>query len=163
MQRLIPLAISAMLLPWAGLALAQSPKTPTRVEPPPPPSMEDKGIYEKPAPGQDNEAAVEAAARVTPNTTQAPDKPDTRLVRDKPARQQAVVKERVAASQVTVRQEGKDTVEEYRENGKVWMIRIVPPNGPNRIYMDNTGSGRLNRDPSLGPIDPVYFTLYEWN
>ena len=166
MQRLIPLAISAMLLPWTSLALAQSPKTTTRVEPPPPPSLEDKGIYAKPDPANDNVAAAEAAAQAnqgTTSVTQAPDKPDTRLVRDKPARQEAAVKERIAASELTVRQEGKDTVEEYRENGKVWMIRIVPPNGPNRIFMDNTGTGRLSRDPKLGPIDPVYYTVYEWN
>ncbi|MFZ2236898.1 MAG: DUF2782 domain-containing protein [Dokdonella sp.] len=163
MQRLISLVLSAALLPLAGLVLAQSPQNPTRIEPPPPPSLEDKGIYTKPAPGQDNEAAADAAAQTTPNVTQAPDKPDTRLVRDKPARQEAAVKERVAASQLTVRQEGKDTVEEYREDGKVWMIRIVPPDGPNRIFMDNTGTGRLSRDPKLGPIDPVYYTIYEWN
>ena len=163
MQRLIPLAISAMLLPWAGLALAQSQKSPTRVEPPPPPSLDDKGIYATPDPANDNVAAAEAAAQVLPDATQAPDKPDTRLVRDKPAREQAAVKERVAASQLTVRQEGNDTVEEYRENGKVWMIRIIPADGPNRVFMDNTGTGRLTRDPKLGPIDPVYYTVYEWN
>ncbi len=163
MQRLIPFAISAMLLPLAGLALAQTPKTSTRVEPPPPPALEDKGIYATPDAANDNVAAAEAAAQAAPSVTQAPDKPDTRLVRDKPARQEAAVKERIAASQLTVRQEGEDTVEEYRENGKVWMIRIVPPNGPNRIFMDNTGTGRLSRDPKLGPIDPVYYTVYEWN
>ena len=163
MQRLIPLALSAILLPWAGAAFAQSPKSATHVEPPPPPTLEDKGIYTAPDPANDNVAAADAAAHSTPAASQAPDKPDTRLVRDKPARQEAAVKERVAASQLTVRQEGKDTVEEYRENGKVWMIRIVPPNGPNRVYMDNTGTGRLNRDPRLGPIDPVYYTIYEWN
>src|SRR5690606_17916586 len=133
-------------------------------------TLEDKGIYaDESVKGFDAAATTrpaatsEPAASPTPDATQAPDKPDTRLVRDKPAREQAAVRERIAASELTVRQEGKDLVEEYRQDGKVWMIKIVPADGPNRIYMDNTGSGRLNRDPKMGPIDPVYFTIYEWN
>ena len=54
------------------------------------------------------------------------------------------------------------TVEEYRENGHIWMIKIVQPNGPTQTFMDNDGSGRLMRDPREGPVSPVYYTLYEW-
>lgn len=165
MHRLIPFAVAAALLPLSTLALAEKAK-PVHAEPPPPPTLEDKGIYaDSAAKAFDGKPAADPAASgsPTPDATQAPDKPDTRLVRDKPAREQAAVKERIAASDLVVRQEGKDTVEEYRQNGKVWMIKIVPADGPNRIYMDNSGTGRLNRDPKLGPIDPVYYTLYEWN
>lgn len=149
MSRLTALFVTTLLVP--ALAVAESkPARYERVEPPPPPTLEDKGIHaDEPAP-----TAVDPMQ---------PDKPDTRLVRDKAAREQAAVKERIAASDLTVRQQGDDTVEEYRQNGKVWMIRIVPPDGPNRVYMDNSGSGKLARDPRLGPIDPVYFTIYEWN
>ena len=89
-------------------------------------------------------------------------KPDARLVRDKASRESAATKERIAASDVTRRQQGAETVEEYRENGRVWMIRIVRPNGPTQTFFANAGSGRLVRDPDEGPVSPVYYSLYEW-
>ena len=66
---------------------------------------------------------------------------------------------------VTVRKEGNDTVEEYRRNGKVFMVRIMPQDGPAHYYLDRTGNGRLDRDPldtNPGPISPVYFKIYDW-
>ena len=70
---------------------------------------------------------------------------------------------RMANSEHATRQQGDDTVDEYRQNGHVWMIRIQPRNGPVETFMDTTGSGRLTRDPQQGPVAPVYFSLYEWN
>jgi hypothetical protein len=64
---------------------------------------------------------------------------------------------------VTERKEGKDTVREYREKGKLRMVRIVPQNGPTQTYYDRNGDGRLDKDPLEGPVAPVYFTIYEWN
>ncbi|WP_165371709.1 DUF2782 domain-containing protein [Pseudolysobacter antarcticus] len=66
---------------------------------------------------------------------------------------------------VTVRKEGNDTVEEYRRNGKIFMVRIMPTDGPSHYYVDRTGNGRLDRDPldnTPGPISPVYFKIYDW-
>ena len=83
-------------------------------------------------------------------------------MRDKASREAAASSERIAASDVTRRQQGEDTVEEYRENGRVWMIRIVRPTGPTQTFFANDGSGRLVRDPDEGPVSPVYYTLYEW-
>ena len=64
--------------------------------------------------------------------------------------------------QVTIIKRGTDTVEEYRQNGHIWMIRIVPINGPIQTFVTNDGSGRLVRDPNEGPVSPVYYTLYQW-
>ena len=76
----------------------------------------------------------------------------------------ATVAQRVAASEHTTRQQNGDTVDEYRQNGKVWMIHIVPKGGgPDETFMDTTGTGRLTRDPRQGPVSPVYFSLYDWN
>lgn len=66
---------------------------------------------------------------------------------------------------ITVRKEGNDTVEEYRRNGKIFMVRIMPKDGPAHYYVDRTGNGRLDRDPldnTPGPISPVYFKIYDW-
>ena len=141
----------------AGFAAERVPKA----DAPPPPGINDPGVTAVPA---DKAAPAQAApAAAADNDPLAPlPKPDSRLVRDKASRDGAASPERMAASEVTKRQQGDDTVEEYREKGHVWMIRIVPQNGPMQTFMDNDGSGRLNRDPREGPVSPVYYTLYEW-
>ncbi len=66
------------------------------------------------------------------------------------------VAQRMAASEHTTRQQDGDTVDEYRQSGKVWMIHIVPQGGgPDETFMDTRGTGRLTRDPQQGPVSPV--------
>ncbi len=135
-------------------------KKPSRADVAPPPGMNDPGVTstEAAAPKGDSPAATAA----TEDPLAPLPKPDARLVRDKASRDASTSQQRIAASEVTRRQQGNDSVEEYRDHGHVWMIRIVPQNGPTQTFTDNDGSGRLNHDPKEGPISPVYYTLYEW-
>lgn len=120
---------------------------------PPPPALNDEGVAAK-VEGRDAAPAVEG-----------PDKPDTRLVRDKATRMRNERAAQLASSSdsVTQREEGGDLIREYRQNGKLRMIRIKPAKGPEQIYFDQNGDGRLERDALDGPVAPVYFTIYEWN
>jgi hypothetical protein len=163
---------AALLLAGATLpAQAADPVTPAPRVPadvPPPPGIDDPGVNPVTPP-----SSVPGAARTEPVSEPQPaadataplPKPDTRLVRDKASRDAAATSnaERISASEVTTRTEGSDTIEEYRQNGRLWMVRIVPANGPVQTFIDRDGRGRLTRDPSQGPISPVYYTLYEWN
>ncbi len=63
---------------------------------------------------------------------------------------------------VTIRNEGGTVIEEYRQGGKLTMVRVTPENGISYTYMDTDGDGRLEGDPKDGPVSPVYYTLYEW-
>lgn len=65
--------------------------------------------------------------------------------------------------EVGIRQEGDDTIEEYRTSGKINMIRITGKSGVTRTYIDTDGDGRLEGNPKDGPVAPVYYKLYEWN
>lgn len=56
-----------------------------------------------------------------------------------------------------------DTVEEYRVNGRLTMVKVRPRNGPPYTLLDTNGDGRLDRRDSEGPVAPVYWTLYEWD
>ena len=160
-----PLFFSAVLAVAASLAVnafAADPKPANKADVPRPPGLNDPGVSTPAA-----NAAPGAAAATTDATAEedplAPlPKPDARLVRDKASRDAAANKERIAASDVTTRKQGDDTVEEYREHGHVWMIRIIRPTGPTQTFYDNDGSGRLVRDPNEGPVSPVYYSLYEW-
>ncbi len=56
-----------------------------------------------------------------------------------------------------------DVVEEYRQDGRLTMIRVRPLRGPAYVVHDTNGDGRLDRKDVEGPVAPVYWTLYEWD
>lgn len=66
---------------------------------------------------------------------------------------------------VTVRQNGNERVEEYRKKGVLYFVRVVPPEGPPRYYVDNPSAIPGDLAPISGPsgvIKPVYYKLFEW-
>lgn len=155
----IALFASALLLAGIGCASAAD-RTPSKGDVPPPPGMDEPGVTTA------TPAASTAQPAVAPKPADDPlaplPKPDARLVRDKASRDSAATDQRIAGSEVTKRKQGDDTVEEYRQNGRIWMIKIIPVTGPSQTFMTNDGSGRLVRDPKEGPVSPVYYSLYEW-
>jgi hypothetical protein len=48
--------------------------------------------------------------------------------------------------QVTIKRRGDDRVEEYRVNGKLYMIKITPPHGTPYYLIDPKGDGGFIRD-----------------
>jgi len=67
---------------------------------------------------------------------------------------------------ITVRQQGSDTVEEYRKRGKLYFVRVLTNEGPTRFYVDDRSAIPANimqqiSGPS-GVVQPVYFKLGEW-
>ena len=66
---------------------------------------------------------------------------------------------------ITVRQNGNERVEEYRKKGVLYFVRVVPPEGPPRYYVDNPS----NLPPDIrqlsapsGTVQPVYYKLVDW-
>lgn len=51
--------------------------------------------------------------------------------------------------QVTITRKGEDKVEEFRANGKLYMIKVTPPTGPAYYLMDHQGDG------TFSPADEV--------
>jgi hypothetical protein len=52
--------------------------------------------------------------------------------------------------QVTIRKRGEDKVEEYRLNGRLYMIRVTPPHGTPYYLVDPKGDGGFVRqDPGV--------------
>lgn len=68
-----------------------------------------------------------------------------------------------AAPTVSIRTDGEDVVEEYRQNGRIYMVKVRPPRGTPYTLMDSNGDGRLDTHDGDGPVAPVYYTLYEWD
>ena len=47
--------------------------------------------------------------------------------------------------QVTIIKRGEDRVEEYRINGRLYMVKVTPPNGVPYYLVDDKGDGRMTR------------------
>jgi hypothetical protein len=56
-------------------------------------------------------------------------------------------------------------IEEYMQNGRVYMVKITPAKGLPYYYLDEDGDGQLElreQDRKLNPVQPVYWKLKEW-
>ena len=89
-----------------------------------------------------------------------------------PARDEAPIPEKVQAAapaddevpEVAIRVEPNgDRVEEYRQNGVLYMVKVTPERGPVYYLHDTDGNGKLNREDGTPSVTPVYWTLYEWD
>ena len=73
--------------------------------------------------------------------------------------------EEIEPSVVITEREG-ERIEEYSQNGRVYMVKITPIKGPAYYYMDEDGDGRLELSESErakhGPVRPVFWKVKEW-
>ena len=66
---------------------------------------------------------------------------------------------------VRIRHEEGQMIEEYMNNGVIYMVRVVPENAPPYYMLDTDGDGELDtrQEESDPGIKPVYWKLLEWN
>lgn len=135
-----------LLIVFAGLPLAAPAQVlATAHSAPPPPGS---GL----PPPDINDPGVKPASIPLPSSSIPPSEaPSLRAANGEPAPTVAVKTE-----------SNGDTVEEYRRGATLYMVRITPKNGIPQTFMVNGGTGRLIRDPRMGPVSPVYYTIYQW-
>lgn len=65
---------------------------------------------------------------------------------------------------VIIRDEEDRTIEEYRQNGQLYMVKVTPKNGIPYYYMDEDGDGQLELQPGddIGPVRPAFWKIKEW-
>ncbi|WP_374602054.1 DUF2782 domain-containing protein [Arenimonas sp.] len=88
-----------------------------------------------------------------------------------PAREEAPIPDKVNAAPdddalpaVSIRTEANgDKVEEYRQNGVLYMVKVTPARGVPYYLMDTDGNGKFNRQDVVEHVAPVYWTIYEWD
>ena len=51
--------------------------------------------------------------------------------------------------QVTIIKRGEDRVEEYRINGRLYMVKVTPPHGVPYYLVDDKGDGRMTRQEAM--------------
>lgn len=65
--------------------------------------------------------------------------------------------------EVTIRSRGDATVEEYRSNGRLYMVKITPNRGYPYYLIDSDGDGSFDtRRNELGPPNINQWILFRW-
>lgn len=65
--------------------------------------------------------------------------------------------------QVTIVKSAKDTREEYRIKGKLYMIKVTPAVGPAYYLIDRQGDGNFIESDIPGPvIKPPMWVIHSW-
>ncbi len=63
--------------------------------------------------------------------------------------------------QVTITTRGEDKVEEYRINGRLYMIKVTPPHGVPYYLVDEKGEGVMTRRDNVGPnVKPPMWVIF---
>lgn len=64
---------------------------------------------------------------------------------------------------VTIVKRGEDTVEEYRINGQLYMMKVTPPRGASFYLIDRRGDGVFTRQESLDSgLRPPMWVLFRF-
>lgn len=65
---------------------------------------------------------------------------------------------------ITIVRKGKNTVQEYRRNGQLFMVKVVPDVGPAYYLRDTNGDGKMDvRSNQLDQgADVNMWSIFEW-
>jgi Protein of unknown function (DUF2782) len=126
---------------------------------PPPPGMNDPGVNPSKEPmsaGTAANAPVSTPAELEPS--HMPSKPIPTPKMPGQTNQDANGQ---PPPEVAVHQEGDNTIQEYRQNGHVYMVVVTPKYGPQQIYTVDPDGHML--DPNgQPPVKPVQYRLIQW-
>lgn len=65
--------------------------------------------------------------------------------------------------EVRIIRRGEDTIEEYRINGQLYMLRITPAKGRPYYLIDSDGNGLFDRrQEALDPAEVVKWRIFSW-
>ena len=65
--------------------------------------------------------------------------------------------------EVTIQRRGTETIEEYRMNGRLYMVRVTPAHGVPYYLIDNVGRGEFVRHDNFDTrIRPPMWVIHQW-
>ena len=65
--------------------------------------------------------------------------------------------------QVTIVRTESETREEYRQNGKLYMVKVTPAFGPDYYLVDQQGDGNfIQQDGPGGNLTPATWKVFSW-
>lgn len=66
------------------------------------------------------------------------------------------------APTITIKPDSRGEVEEYRSNGKLYMLKVTPRVGKPYYLIDPSGEGRFNRMETLPGLQPPQWVVKEF-
>lgn len=157
MKALTWLAAIALLLglpvAHAQQVLAASSSAPPPGSALPPPGINDPGATPRPAASTARTAAAPESVPL-PHTGIPPS--------IAPAARQAAG-EGDSTNVTTHTNSAGDVIRQTSRGGVVYSETLAPKHGVTQTYKYTSPNGSLVPDPALGPVQPVYYTLYQWN
>lgn len=65
--------------------------------------------------------------------------------------------------QVTIIRNDKETREEFRANGKLYMVKVTPAGGKPYYLIDHQGNGQFVEADMIGPVTkPPMWVIHSW-
>lgn len=156
---LLAITLLAASSAFAQASSSSSSGAPRFAPAPPPPGMNDPGVRpgKMPAAASTRSRAVSSPAALEPSML--PGKPiPTPNVAGAAGPREANAQ---PSPDVSVRQEGENTIQEYRQNGRVYRVVVTPKYGPQQIYNVDPNSYMFN-PATRSPIKPVEYRVLEW-
>ncbi|MFK2872660.1 DUF2782 domain-containing protein [Dyella lipolytica] len=126
---------------------------------PPPPGMNDPGVNPSRQPISSSTSAAPASTPAELEPSHMPSKPIP--MPKMPGAPSGHDANGQPPPEVTVHQEGENTVQEYRQNGHVYMVVVTPKHGPQQVYTVDPDGHML--DPhGQPPVKPVMYRIMQW-
>lgn len=151
----------SLLVATSAFAQSSSSSSKAQFAPaPPPPGMNDPGV---------NPAKEPAAAASTNKPVSSPAELEPSHLPGKPIPVPKVAGVPAPAHDangqpppdVTVRQQGENTIQEFRQNGRVYMVVVTPKHGPQQVYNVDE-NGNMFDPVSRTRVKPVEYKIMEW-
>jgi len=64
--------------------------------------------------------------------------------------------------EVTIIKRGEDSVEEYRHNGRLYMVKVTPPHGVPYYLIDRKGDGVFERETADPKLSVPMWVIKRW-
>ncbi len=126
----------------------------------PPPGMNDPGVNPSREPMSSSTSASAPAstpAELEPSHMPSKPIPMPKMPGTQPARDAGGQ----PPPEVAVHREGDNTIQEYRQNGRVYMVVVTPKVGPQQVYSVDPDGHML--DPNgQPPVKPVMYKIMQW-
>ena len=158
-----PAACLLALTAFAALpvcAQSTSQQAPKFAPAPPPPGMNDPGVQAVAPPAKPAAASSSGSTPAEVTATPLPGKPIPlpAMPGDKAKGEDAKGE---PPPDVTVHTEGDAVYQEYRRNGRVYMVVVTQKNGLSYTYMVDS-NGVMRATEGAPPVRPVMYKILEW-
>lgn len=146
-RALLPAALLACLIPMIAVA---APPTPAL---PPPDLGTSNPVDDEKIPPENLQPLGDSAPTIQPPAV--PEQPDL---------PEPVQSGENIDPDITIIKRGKDTIQEYRINGKKYMVKIIPAIGPPYYLVDTDGDGNMDvrRSNLESGLQTPQWVLFSW-